>query len=200
MVYSLRSKIKYLSYEYKTYGLVYAIMNTLVWCWWYPLKHGIKNLIKYFPLVWKDRDWDSHFWLKWNLKKLESMEYNIRNNGNHTRCEYDADKIHLAVLLLRRLVKDEYLENVMKTHESKWGETDMVFTPCDHKGNQLPKDTKDAKLYSMEMVTEKAITEKQKKQETKERRRLYKHSEYLKNQDLEYFNKIINKYLWNWWD
>ena len=50
------------------------------------------------------------------------------------------------------------------------------------------------------MVILDDTTEKEIETERKATRRLYKHSAYMQKQDLEYATKIINKYLFHWWD
>ena len=59
------------------------------------IKVGIKNLIIWFPVIWKDRWWDHYFLYVMLHKKLSLMEHNLRNYGCHVRAEEDAKKIKI---------------------------------------------------------------------------------------------------------
>lgn len=155
----------------------------------YNVKHGVMNLIKWFPVIWNDRGWDYHYWITMNIKKLEEMEKSIRN-GHHLNGDHDADNIRKAILVLKRLDEDDYLGNALMFHDKKWGESNFRFEPTNDGTN----------CHEMHLDVEKATNDELKKQESKERSRCYRHSEYLKQQDLEFFNKIVTKYLFHWWD
>jgi hypothetical protein len=123
-----------------------------------------------------------------NHKKLKSMEYNIRNNGNHVHCERDADNIHKAVLAIERLLADEYHENAFKNHNKKYGKLNLDWKPAENNCSEA--------IFSRS----KTNTEREEHYESKASRRLFRHEQYLQKQDLEYATKIINKYLFHWWD
>ena len=65
------------------------------------------NLIKWFPTIWYDRDWDGHFILKILQKKIEFQRKELVNANRHTRIESDNRDMTLALNLLER-VKEEY--------------------------------------------------------------------------------------------
>ena len=68
--------------------------------------NGVKNLIKWFPTVWKDRDWDDHFIFEILAKKLEHQSNYIEKRDWHKRAQRDAETMRLVVKLIR-LVQDE---------------------------------------------------------------------------------------------
>jgi hypothetical protein len=160
------------------------------WTWWWrDLRYGIGNLIKWFPFVWADRDWDYTYWLNMNIKKLGNMEHSLRTYGNHTRSEQDADNIHLAVMALERVIADEYITNAFKNHDKKYGELKIAYGPPREKG-----------LVECLFSRDRAISDQDKNYEHKASSRLHRHADYMKKQDLEFATKIINKYLYHWWD
>ena len=65
------------------------------------------NLIKWFPTIWNDRDWDGHYILKILQKKIEFQRKELVNANRHTRIESDNRDMTLALNLLER-VKEEY--------------------------------------------------------------------------------------------
>ena len=159
--------------------------------WSYPfsdLKCGIGNLIVYFNIIWNDRDWDYHYWLKMNRLKLSRMEKLIRNHGIHLYAEKDADRIHKAVMIIDRILEDDYHELAFRSHDKKWGELSIDWIDSDNDG------------YKEAKFNRPNVDEENEEQERKEFLRWTKHSEYLKKQDLKYLTDIINKYLYSWWD
>jgi len=153
------------------------------------IKYGIKNLIKWFVVIWNDRNWD--FFFIWVIlhKKLELMEKEIRNNGHHVNHIRDAEQIKLCVNLLKRLIDDDYHENVFKNHDKKWGQSHMKWEP-----------TKDPELTSLHIIRDNANTDEEKEQETKEFRILGSKVEQLKQQDINYLFDYMKKHIQCWWD
>ena len=47
---------------------------------WDCFKKGIRNLIHYFSVVWKDRDWDWEFMIDLQKRKLDSMIHYYETN------------------------------------------------------------------------------------------------------------------------
>ena len=88
------------AWERKTlFGMLHwRIRNFLTSC---------NNLIKWFPTIWYDRDWDGHFILKILQKKIEFQRKELVNANRHTRIESDNRDMTLALNLLER-VKEEY--------------------------------------------------------------------------------------------
>ena len=129
----------------------------------------------WFPVIWQDRDWDQWFLYKMLHFKLKRMERLQRKYGHCVQNEKYADQIKLAASLLQRLMKDEYLENALKPHEEKWGDSEFVWTP----------KSDDEEYSLLNIKVEKANTKEEIEQESKERMVIYKHSDYLKTQDLD---------------
>lgn len=68
---------------------------------------GVKNLIYWFPIIWKDRNWDSHYIFEIMKHKLSSQADYIGRNDRHTRAQQDARRMRLCVKLMK-LVQDEF--------------------------------------------------------------------------------------------
>lgn len=51
-----------------------SLCNDIVFHPWYCIKRGIKNLIKWFPLIWRNDIWDYYFMLDMMDKQLSYME------------------------------------------------------------------------------------------------------------------------------
>lgn len=157
---------------------------------YYNIKYGIKNLIIWFPYVWKDRNWDHYFIYVILKHKLHITEQYIRNHGHHIKHIQDADKIKICVNLLDRLVKDEYEENAFKKHDKKWGEAKFIFKDCVY----------DPELTELHIDYPRISTPKNKKAEKKEFNRAIKHSNKVQQQDLDMLFNNMRKYIQEWWD
>ena len=89
------------------------------------IRIGIKNLYRWFPIIWNDRDWDHNFFFEIMRFKLKNMENFFRYYGCHLVAEKDADKMKVCIILLDRLIEDRYFDNAFKPHDKKWGESKM---------------------------------------------------------------------------
>ena len=152
-------------------------------------KYGVRNLITWLPVIWKDRWWDSYFIYPILHKKLSMMESTIRKYGHHVYAERDADKIKVCVLILKRIMDDEYSEMAFKRHEEKWGDSVMSFVKTDNPN-----------LSRMLIEYDSVKTEKDEAEERKDFRRAMEHEDYLRKQDIDTLFKIMSKQISSWWD
>lgn len=74
----------------------------------YDFKQGIKNLIKWFPVIWKDRNWDSDYIFSIIKHKLTTQSEYIEKRGIHVDALYDANKMKLCVRLIDKIQSSEY--------------------------------------------------------------------------------------------
>ena len=74
------------------------------------IKQGIRNLIIWFPVIWKDRWWDHSFLYSILRFKLSLMEEGFRTRGMSINSEKDAHNIKICILLLDRLQNDAYID------------------------------------------------------------------------------------------
>jgi len=88
--------------------------------------NGIKNLCKWFPVIWKDRDWDNHYTfdiLKFKIKKQANY---IEKQNRYVGCERDVEIMRLVVKLIE-LNQDEFYDmEYMDYHK-----TEYEFVPTD---------------------------------------------------------------------
>jgi hypothetical protein len=69
---------------------------------------GIKNLWKWFPLVWKDRDWDRHFIFEALKFKIENTAKYIRKHDRYIGAERDAEIMMTCVRLIEKIQEQFY--------------------------------------------------------------------------------------------
>lgn len=99
--------------------------------------NGVKNLVRWFPTIWKDRDWDDHYIWELMMKKITFQAKYIGGKDRHTRAKRDTEIMMTCVRLMER-VKDEYYGvEYMDYHETKYD-----FVDCDVPGHKcLDEDT-----------------------------------------------------------
>lgn len=74
---------------------------------------SVNSLIRWFPIIWNDRDWDHYYIFELLKHKLIFMSDTIRKKGNHTLAEYDADRMMLCVRLIEKVQTESYMEELI---------------------------------------------------------------------------------------
>jgi hypothetical protein len=157
----------------------------------YDIKYGVLNLIKWFPVIWKDRDWDHYFIYMILNHKLKRMEKAF--NSDRAMVLYSkrqAKQIKRCIILLGRLMEDEYHENASIKYHKKWGRPKFDWIP-------VPDDPE---FSMLEITHDKVKTKEDKKQEKKEFHRICDHEVKMRKQDVDYLFKYMRKHIEGWWD
>lgn len=89
----------------------YAYKNT---------KEGIKNIFRWLPIIWKDRNWDTHYIWEIFKFKLENQAKYIGDNDRHMSAKRDAEKMRLCVKLMNRLQTEYYSSEYTEYKDSKF--------------------------------------------------------------------------------
>ncbi len=77
---------------------------------------GIKNLIKWFPVIWKDRDWDHDFIFNILEFKLKNQSKDMATHNFHTLAQYDSYKMNTCVKLIQK-IREGYYETESSQYE-----------------------------------------------------------------------------------
>ena len=81
---------------------------------------GVKNLYKWFPTIWNDRDWDGHYIYEILRVKLENQAYCIGNESRHVNSKRDVERMLLCSRLIQIQQEDlyeiEYLDYIKEDH------------------------------------------------------------------------------------
>ena len=91
----------------------------------------IRNLIRWIPIIWKDRDWDFYFTYEILKKKLEFQAEFTRKRGYHTYNAQDANRMETCVRLIKKLQHEEYIIIPVTNRE---------YTEQDFKNDQMRHD------------------------------------------------------------
>jgi len=165
---------------------VRKILHNLYIFFRYDIDQGIVNLVRWFPIIWKDRNWDHEFLWDMLYKKLTLMERCLRDVDDVGGTKR-ADEIKVCTLLLKRLIANEYLFNAFKRHDERWGPIEMTFVP-----------TSDENLVQAVFSNAKVKTEKDKKLERRDAKQACQHEDDLQKQDIDLLFKLMTKHVRGW--
>jgi hypothetical protein len=101
------------------------------------LYKGIKNLIQWFPVIWKDRDWDSYYIFRILEYKLKLQAKGISKRDIHVNAQRDAGVMMTCVRLMEK-VRDDYYES----EYFDYYETKMWFESIKDKPGYLTMESK----------------------------------------------------------
>jgi len=155
----------------------------------YSFKLGIKNLFKWIPVIWGDRDWDQYFLLEILRFKISNMEQFFRKLGHHVEANKDANNMSMCVEALHRIIEEDYNKEGFKEHNKKWGKSSWRTIDSDKKGFK-------------ELLIERpnVKTKEDEEQERKDFRYCLKEEERLTKQDIDYLFDMLKKHIREWWD
>lgn len=83
-------------------------------------KKGISNIIKWFPIIWKDRDYDYKYIYDLLEFKLRDQAKGIGRRDRHTRAARDSQKMLLCVNLIAKLKEGDYSIEYADYHKTKF--------------------------------------------------------------------------------
>lgn len=140
-------------------------------------KTGICNLIKWFPVIWQDRDWDYYYIYAILHKKLDNMEKFFNSDEAWTsKSEGVAEQLKEVKVLCENLINGNYLSEALKPFDEKYGEV-KIFKFVDGK---LEHNVDDETLSMY--------------------RECGKLADKNEEQDKNKLFDLINKNIDNWWD
>lgn len=155
------------------------------------IKEGVKNLIKWSPVIWNDRDFDYIFIFRILKFKLEQMEKRFRECDYTMDSQKNAREIKQCIKILNRIINQDYCNIAFMFHDKKWGNLFMELHDS---------EIEDDESHPLVLHREKVRNLNDQEEEKKEFRRCMDQENYLENQDIEYLFKIINKHIRKWWD
>lgn len=93
----------------------------------------IKNLIRWFPIIWKDQDWDDHYiWEILKFKLKNQAEY-IGYHDRHVNAKRDVEIMMLCVRLIEKIQEEFYGMEYLDYHESEIKFIDSESHPGSYK-------------------------------------------------------------------
>lgn len=82
------------------------------------IKTGIRNIIKWFKIIWRDRDWDHYYLEVMMLKKLKGIRYSIEQynkiTGDNGKYVDHYRALNICIEILGRRTNEFYHELMYK--------------------------------------------------------------------------------------
>jgi hypothetical protein len=166
----------------------------------YPFRdfyRRVKNVLRWLPTIWKDRDWDNSYITEILIKKLElTRDFYLSGKAHSVEAGNIAREIQDAIERLH-MTRDswEFHEApAMEELEQKWGLTAFSFEPyeCNENGEVI--------TYEMKSKTEKVNTEEEEEQYRIEFGKALDEARKQYRKDKKDAYKFIAKNIDKWWD
>lgn len=84
------------------------------------IRTGISNLIYWFPVIWKDRNWDDSYIFEVMIHKIKAQSKCIGNRDIHTAAKRDAEIMMTCVRLMEKIKEEHYALEYSDYHKSKF--------------------------------------------------------------------------------
>ena len=101
---------------------MYKIINTI---------KRIRKIIRWIPILWRDRDWDYYFVYEILKQNLIDTEKYIRKDVLHVFNEHDADSIQKAIDMIGKVQTEYFLDKYLSESKS-WTTEGMEQAIKDH--------------------------------------------------------------------
>lgn len=96
---------------------------------WRDFKTGVKNIVYWLPIIWKDRNWDHRYIYTILQHKLKAQSKYIGDRGHHVTAKRDAEIMMTCVRLIDKVSDEFYSSEYSDYHKDKhW------FTPAEKEG------------------------------------------------------------------
>lgn len=92
-------------------------------------RRSINSLIRWFPIIWEDRDWDDYFIWEILKNKLRWQAKYIGDRDLHTRAQLDAKRMRWCANLIDKVQDEFYQMEYMDYHESNFNWLDIPDQP-----------------------------------------------------------------------
>jgi hypothetical protein len=169
-------------------------------------KKSVKNLIRWFPVMWKDRDWDDHYIWEILKTKLKYQSEYIGSRYIHVDAKYDAERMMWCVRLIDKIQDEFYSGEYLDYHESRFNWLDIEG---DSENKQLDiqeiSENYDEYFAKHKAAVRKVLANKElqifKLNDDNYKQRLAMnlgHYNEKRAQDLLF--KILNRDIRGWWD
>ena len=86
---------------------------------------GVKNIFKWLPIVWKDRDYDDGYIFDVLKFKLKNTAKYIGDRDFHTNAKRDSECMMLCVRLIEKIQDEYYRMEYSDYHETKFEFIDL---------------------------------------------------------------------------
>ena len=160
---------------------------------------GVKNIIRWIPTLYHDRDWDGVYILKILQKKIEFQRKELVNANRHTEVERDNRYMTLALNLLERVREEHYSLECMDYWHEKMEFNDVPDKPNLKSIDFVPISERFDEYLNKYPSSVRAIIKQHGEQDDKKRLCLLV-SYYNHNKANKILFRVLEEKLAQWWD
>ena len=157
------------------------------------LTMSIKNVIRWLPVIWKDKDWDESFIYKILQFKLKNQSEYIATRDWHTRAKRDAEIMMTCVRLIDKINEEYYGMEYFEYYEY-----DMDFGVGGLMGFKTNKDELDTYYAKYPLTFKKIVAQYGDTKDRSSTALLMGNDRQEKARKLLF--KILEQNIETWWD
>ena len=121
----------------------------------------IYNLYRWFPIIWKDQDWDDHYIWEILKFKLQNQAKYISKHDRHTRAQRDAWLMLLCIKLIEKIQTEYYSGEYMGYEETEFRfKSSTRCVDCKELDIVTISDNLDEYLKKYPLIVKKVMREK----------------------------------------
>ena len=159
--------------------------------WFRSLGYSIKNIVRWWKIIWNDRDWDYGFFEEILVFKLKNMRDFYQNGINvwSANAPQVADEISEVIEIFERIQEDNY-ENLVSPGFNDWIDKQHAVGESIFK-TKINEDGEKTLTFNTPKWTE---------EEKKAREEVYIKAEEMHNEDYRKAFELIGRNIRKWWD
>lgn len=172
----------------------------------YHLINPIKNLIRWFPVIWKDKDWDDHYIWEILKTKLKHQAKYIGDRNIHEQAQYDAQRMMLCTRLIDK-IQTEYYEMEYMDYTIDYfnwidveGKPDVKQLKITHESENFDDYFNKHKAAVKKVLADKSLQIFELTPEETRYRLAMNIGRYKQQQAQDLLFKLINRDIKGWWD
>ena len=168
--------------------ITYFVQRLFSFDWIVNFYVGVRNIIRWIPILYKDRDWDYYYLLSVMRFKMCNINNYLKKHQSFEGVEVEIERIDRVVAALDRLINDQYDDQCLESVYKKYGERTMYIKKIDDEHSQL------------DFLYENVKTEQQAADYNREFKQALEQAEVMRKNDAKIVFRTIEKYGRNWWD
>jgi hypothetical protein len=153
---------------------------------WHNLSTGIRNVVRYAPVIWSDRDWDHYYLLKLLEFKFRNMAVACGDEGHHVNSDREGRQLRVCAHLVKRIREDDYFKN--------------LAGPIEYRRSGKVLSTYRTHLRTRRFGYISPVHRNGIAVTWNEYKRLHDQAEKQKHDDLALLTTMIRRHLLTWWD
>jgi hypothetical protein len=100
----------------------------------YKIKNKIKQIrkvLRWIPILWRDRDWDYYFIYEILKQKLKHVEQYTSKYGSHVNSDIDVENLRTAIEMIEKVQTEYHLDKYL-SEATEWTTEGMNKATKDH--------------------------------------------------------------------